>query len=103
HITYGEVAKWMSTAPATTFGFGDRKGRLAPGLDADIVLVDAGRKWQHDPTKQFSLAKMSPFRGHEFVGRVEIVLARGCKRYEAGRVLSEPGDGQFIRPSSAGL
>jgi imidazolonepropionase-like amidohydrolase len=38
-LTFSQILASLTTAPATRFGFGLRKGRLAPGMDADIVLL----------------------------------------------------------------
>jgi allantoinase len=79
-----DLARWMSDRPARLAGFAGRKGAIAPGADADLLVwdpdaefvVDAGRLHQRHP--------VTPWAGRRLTGRVDRVLLRGATIYGAG-------------------
>jgi dihydroorotase len=74
------VAK-LTTEPARAFGL--PKGTLAPGSDADVVVVDQQESWEVDPTKFRSRSRNTPFAGWKVKGRVILTLVDGRVVYEA--------------------
>jgi dihydroorotase (multifunctional complex type) len=83
--------------PARLFGLSDRKGAIAPGLDADLVIVDDRVEEMIDCTKFLSRAKYSPFHGRRVSARVEHTILRGETVYAAGAI-NDARQGCFLRP-----
>jgi dihydroorotase (multifunctional complex type) len=90
-----EVARLMGEGPARIFGIA-RKGRVAPGYDADLTLVDADVEWTIGERKLLTKCGWSPFKGHKVKGQVERVFLRGQEVYAHGEVLARPGCGRPI-------
>jgi allantoinase len=76
-ITVEDVVRLYSEAPARRYGLYPRKGHLDAGADADIVLVDEGRRWTVADGDIISKAGWSPFAGREFVGGTVATILRG--------------------------
>ncbi|TMJ34710.1 MAG: hypothetical protein E6G96_01085, partial [Alphaproteobacteria bacterium] len=72
--------------PARLFGLSDRKGAIAIGLDADLVIVDDSADEMIDCAKFLCKAKYSPFHGRRVAARVEQTILRGEIVYAAGAV-----------------
>jgi allantoinase len=89
HPHIPDLAKWMSEAPAKLAGL-DRKGKIAPGYDADLVLFDLSQSWTVDPEKLHQRHKITPYAGRQLQGRVLATWLRGEKIYD---------DGEFIQAS----
>jgi dihydroorotase len=77
-VAAGEVvARSLAEQPARLFSLDARKGRLAPGLDADLVVLDPDRSWLLDPYDIQSRCGWSAYEGWTFTGRVELTMRRG--------------------------
>lgn len=73
------VAK-LTCEPARAFGL--PKGSLAPGADADVVVVDTEESWEVDPARFRSKSRNTPFAGWKVKGRVRTTLVAGRVVYE---------------------
>jgi dihydropyrimidinase len=99
--------RWVeltSTAAAKTFGLFPRKGTIAPGSDADLVVFDPSRKETisvKNPFTHHMRVDYSAYEGLEVQGWPELVLSRGRIVVENGR-LSTTSGGRFIRRARAG-
>jgi allantoinase len=91
-----DLVELVAGRPADLFGLGGRKGRLRPGLDADLAVLDARQPWTFDAERSLSSARWSPFHGRTFAGRVEATFLRGRPIYESGRLLATPGAGRWL-------
>ena len=105
-VTYTELvvpghlspAAWVNlccTAPARFAGLGDRKGRLAPGLDADLVLFDPEAAGTRLPVN----ADHSLWAGDHWRGAVRHVWRRGTALVRDGRLVPAAEPGRFLERS----
>ncbi len=93
------VADMLCEAPARHFGLYPQKGALRVGADADIVVLRSERHKIDETKLHCELAPWSPYHGREIGYRVGDVWVRGTKVFNGTDVISEPGTGQFVRPS----
>ena len=85
-----DIARWMSEAPATLAGCGKRKGRLAPGYDADFVIFDPETEFVVTEDRLHYRHRISPYLGENLRGEVKATYLRGTKVFDAGRFPGEP-------------
>ncbi len=90
---YVEVA---CTNPAKIFGMFPRKGTIAPGSDADIVLFDPLARHTLSVSNHHMNVDYSAYEGRELTGKVRTVLLRGKVAIDNGKCLVEKGNGKFI-------
>jgi dihydropyrimidinase len=86
-----------ATTPAKMFGMYPRKGTIAPGGDADIVIFDPNLKHTISVDAQHMRVDYSAYEGMEVTGKVESVLSRGRLIVDDGDYVGKPGDGEFIK------
>jgi dihydropyrimidinase len=102
-VVTGEISleRWVeicSTTPARMFGMYGRKGVLAPGADADIVVYDPlghtsiGLGKTHHMNMDYS-----PWEGFEIDGHVDTVLSRGAVLVDDGEFQGRAGHGRYVR------
>lgn len=94
------IARWCSSATAEQVGLSHRKGRLAAGLDADILVLDDEACWTLGKGEMLFKNKCSPYQEREFKGRVVQTWLRGRKIWDLesgfedtrplGQLLTEP-------------
>jgi dihydroorotase len=70
------LSRLMSAAPAKILGLADR-GRIAPGLRADLVIAETESAWKVDPEQFKSRGKSTPFAGRELRGKILMTINRG--------------------------
>ncbi|HEU5280004.1 MAG TPA: dihydroorotase family protein [Gaiellaceae bacterium] len=95
-ISYERLVSLYSEMPARIYGLWPDKGRLEPGADADLVLVDPSARWTITDDAILSKAGWSPFAGQRIVGRAVRTYARGTLAAVDGNVVAEPGAGRFL-------
>jgi len=81
------LARWMSEAPARLAGLADRKGRIASGCDADLVVWDPDAAWTVDPLRLQQRHKVTPYAGRRLVGQVQTTFLRGTPVWRDGRLI----------------
>jgi dihydropyrimidinase len=84
-----------STAPARIFGLA-KKGTVAVGMDADLVIFDPEAKGVRSARTHFSKADRSIFEGFDVRGKVERTIVGGRVAFENGKLMAERGSGRFI-------
>ena len=90
--------RWVSEGPASLAGLQETKGFIAPGFDADIVIVDPNRKTLVTPALMKSRQKHSALDGKEFGFAVRDVFVRGQAVVREGTRVGRPG-GRLVRPA----
>jgi dihydropyrimidinase len=85
-----------STSPARIFGLYPRKGTIAPGSDADIVVFDPHRETVISAATHHMNVDYSLYEGWAIRGGVEDVLLRGRRIIAAGRFVGTPGAGRYL-------
>lgn len=95
-ISAHRMMKLLSEQPAKLFGMYPRKGALAVGSDADIVIFDPEYRGRIAGAAQYQAVDYTPYEGFETMGRVETVLLSGEPAVEGGRVVFQ-GRGRFVR------
>jgi dihydropyrimidinase len=96
-ISLNRFVELCSTAPAKLFGLFPRKGTIAVGSDADIVLFDPQKKVKLGFKTQHMRVDYNPYEGREVIGAPSLVLSRGEVVIENGKFLGKPGRGQFLK------
>jgi dihydropyrimidinase len=87
----------VSTTPAKLFGLYPRKGTIAIGSDADLVIFDPRRKHTISATTHHMRVDYSMFEGIEVTGMPDVVLSRGRVVVENDKFLGKAGQGEFLR------
>jgi dihydropyrimidinase len=100
-VVAGELslARWVevaSTTPARMFGLYPRKGVIAPGADADIVVYDPAARQTLSASTHHMNVDYSAYEGLEITGKVETVLSRGSVVISGGAFHGGEGHGKFL-------
>jgi len=89
----------VATTPAKLFGLYPRKGTIAVGSDADLVIFDPKRKHTISAKTHHMRVDYSMFEGIEVTGMPDVVLSRGQVIVEGDKFLGCPGAGEFLKRS----
>ncbi len=95
-IDVTEFVRLTATNPAKLFGLYPRKGSIAVGADADLVLWDATKRVTLTNALMQQAIDYTPFEGMEVTGWPVATVRRGEVAMRDGRVQAEPGSGQFL-------
>src|ERR1700741_3433634 len=87
----------VSTTPAKLFGLYPRKGTIAVGSDADLVIFDPNRKHTISAKTHHMRVDYSMFEGIQVTGMPDVVLSRGRVVVEGNKFQGRVGPGEFIR------
>jgi allantoinase len=96
-VTLLDVANWMSRAPAKLVGLEGRKGALAAGCDADLVVFEPEAEFTVTPSMLHHRHKVTPYEGQRLRGVVARTYLRGRKIYDAGRFADAPSGRPLLR------
>jgi dihydropyrimidinase len=99
-ITLNRFVELTSTSPAKIFGLFPRKGTIAPGSDADIVVFDPNRKLTLSAKTLHMKVDYNPYEGREVTGATDTVLSRGRVVIENGAFVGRKGSGSFVKRST---
>ena len=89
-----------STAIAKIFGLHPKKGTIAPGADADIVIFDPNRQFTFSTETSLMNVDYDLFEGKTVAGSARTTLSRGTVVFDDGRILTQPGHGRFVKRST---
>ena len=81
-----DLARWMSAGPAALAGLGERKGRIAEGFDADLVVWDPDVEEVVEPARLQQLHKLTPYAGRSLSGTVLTTFVRGERVWDKHRL-----------------
>jgi dihydropyrimidinase len=96
-ITLNKYVEVACTNPAKIFGMFPRKGTIAVGSDADMVIFDPNEKHLLSATTHHMNVDYSGYEGWEVTGKVKTVLLRGAIAIENNECKIEKGFGKFIK------
>jgi allantoinase len=89
-IPLESVARWMCEHPAELAGLAHRKGRIAPGRDADLIIWDPEAESTIDPAKLHHRHAVTPYAGLRLRGTVKTTLLRGEIVFQDGECVGPP-------------
>ncbi|MBQ0863961.1 dihydropyrimidinase [Streptomyces sp. A73] len=96
HLTRRRWIDLACTTPARMFGLHPKKGTLAPGADADIVIYDPRAEQTLSAETHHMNVDYSAYEGKRLTGRVETVLSRGEPVVERGSYSGRAGHGRYV-------
>ena len=85
-----ELARWLCSAPAELVGLGSRKGLIAIGCDADLVVWSPAKQFRVEGDVLHHRHKLTPYQGRILNGVVEKTFLHGRKIYDGGEFIAEP-------------
>ena len=96
-IGLNRFVELVATAPARMFGLYPRKGTIAPGSDADIVVFDPTMERVLSASTHHMRVDYNCFEGMSVRGRPEVVMQRGEVLVDGDRFHGRPGQGRFLK------
>src|SRR5206468_10797168 len=90
-LTLARLVEVLATVPARIAGLHPRKGVLAPGSDADVVVFDPNARRTIRSSEMHSACDYDPYEGWDVTGWPEVVLSRGEVVFERGTITARPG------------
>jgi dihydropyrimidinase len=101
-LSLNRFVELVATTPAKLFGLYPRKGELAVGSDADIVVWDPHKEHVISAGTHHMRVDYSMFEGFEVTGNARMVFSRGEAIVEGERYLGRPGRGRFLKRAARG-
>jgi dihydropyrimidinase len=101
-LTMNELVELCATNPARLFGLFPRKGTIAVGSDADIVVWDPEKPVTISAGTHHSNVDYNLYEGTEVIGSPEVVLVRGQVIIDGDSMVGAPGMGRFVRRAPFG-
>src|SRR5687767_4934985 len=99
-ISLNRFVELTSTSPAKIFGLFPRKGTIAPGSDADIVVFDPEKQVTLSVTTLHMKVDYNPYEGRQVTGAPETVISRGRVIVDGGQFTGRAGAGEFLKRSA---
>jgi len=91
------LVQWMCASPARLAGLEHKKGAIAIGRDADLVIWNPDITFRVDPAQLHHRNKLTPYAGRELLGVVEATFLRGKKIFDRGEFGSAPAGRVLLR------
>ena len=96
-ISLQQFVRLTSSNAASLFGLYPRKGVIAPGSDADLVIWDPQETYTIKSADGYSKAGFSIYEGWKITGRPKITFRRGEIVYRNNQITASPGSGQLLK------
>src|SRR5438128_3434117 len=96
------MVELLATNPAKLFGLYPRKGTVAVGSDADLVVFDPEKQVTISAASHHSKVHYNLFEGTRVTGSPEVVLLRGHVLVENDELVASPGIGRFVKRAQFG-
>jgi allantoinase len=93
-----DLVRWMCEGPARLAGLHDR-GAIAPGMRADLTVLDPDHEWTVDPGRLLNRHRVTPWAGACLTGMVRATFLRGDCVYRDGQISGPPRGRVLLRPS----
>jgi dihydropyrimidinase len=101
-LSLNRFVETVSTAPARIFGLYPKKGEIAPGSDADVVIWDPHAAHTISARTHHMRVDYSMFEGFEVRGNARTVLSRGETIVDGGKFLGKAGRGHYLKRAARG-
>src|SRR4051794_40804037 len=101
-ITLNRMVELLATNPAKLFGLYPRKGTVAVGSDADLVVFDPARTVTLSASTHHSKSDYNLYEGTQVTGAPDVVVLRGNVLVENDELVASPGIGQFVKRARFG-
>ena len=102
-ISMNRFVELTSTSPAKIFGMFPRKGTIAPGSDADIVIFDPEKKTTLSAKTHHMKVDYNPYEGRQVTGVTDTVVSRGKVIIDGGKFTGKAGAGSFLKRSARSI
>jgi len=102
-ISLNKFVEVSSTNAAKIFGMYPKKGTIAIGADADLVIFNPNKKHTLSKKTHHMNADYSSYEGFKVTGKTETVFMRGKLAIDKNKCLIEPGYGQFVKRGKTSL
>jgi dihydropyrimidinase len=102
HLSLRRMVEVFAAAPARLFGLYPRKGTIAVGSDADLVIFDPEGQTTISAATHHMNVDYSLYEGWHLTGSVRTVISGGSPVVENGVFVGKPGTGQFLRREASG-
>jgi dihydropyrimidinase len=102
HLTLRRMVEVFSTTPARLFGLYPRKGTIAVGSDADLVVFDPNATTTLSADTHHMNVDYSLYEGWHLAGAVRTVIAAGCPVVDDGLFVGKPCSGRYLRREASG-
>jgi allantoinase len=85
-----QVAHWLAEGPARLLGLEGRKGVLAPGADADLVIWEPEKMFHVKRAEMHQRHKLTPYVGEALAGVVQATFLKGRRIFAGGKFFGRP-------------
>ncbi|MCD8369145.1 MAG: dihydroorotase family protein [Clostridiales bacterium] len=86
-LSLEDIRRLCCENPANIYGLSSQRGRISPGYDADLILIDENERWTVNHQQLYTRGAPGPFEGRELKGKVCVTVCGGRVVMKDGRVI----------------